>query len=352
MRKMLLSALFVAAISPAIAQDTLTGPLLNSVLGNSYTTINCDTSAASLQLAIVRAERGANRVWNYTGLTPISSDTAYALACNHTSACSLFVAATNQAAKTISSSSYAYSVVNNDSVSSTGYFASSTQNLILTNPMKQLKYPMRYLDSFTDAYAGTATYVASGFNVSATENGINTVVVDGWGILKTPISTDSNVLRVHASTSFIDSIAALSAGGSFTTNTFYWYKRNYHSPLMTINFFDQYSGPITPYLHTKTVSYAMRYPLGISNVTLAESTLAAYPNPATDKLNVSFELATTEKVSVTLFDIFGRSIATLANAELQGHQEITLNTEAMPRGWYVIRLQTNEGAVTRKVCLQ
>ncbi len=352
---LLTSCILACSATLSHAQITLTAATMNPIVGNSFSTINCDTSAANLKLSIFAADTGANHVWNYTGLTSISLDTALEVTCASTPNCSMFLSATNMAAKTLSSSAYVYSIINSDSVSTTGYYASATQNAILTNPMKQLKYPFSFRDSFTDAYAGSITFdpgLGTG-PITAHEAGNLHVVCDGWGILKIPTNVDSNTVRIHGTQTFIDSASIFGSPVAITVaiNTFQWYMLNYHSPVMSVTFTDQIAGPGTP-IHIKTVSYARKYPVGISNVAMLENSLQLFPNPASDQLNVQFDVANSTKVRIALIDLLGREVAVMANAEFQGQQQISCNTNGLSKGMYIVRLQSEGETVNRKVTIQ
>ncbi len=353
MKKLFLAALMLAGYSATTsAQVTLTGATMNPVLGNSFTTVNCDTSAANLKLALILPDTGPAHMWDYSWLTTISYDTAVEVTCASTANCSMFLTSTNMAAKTLTNSSYVYNIINNDSVATTGYYYSASQNAILTNPMKTMKYPFTYLDSFTDAYAGSITYNPGTGTITAHETGNLLVKCDGYGTLKTPIATDSNVLRVRGVQTFIDSATILGFPAVITVaiTTFQWYKLNYHSPVLSIMFTDQIAGPGS--VHIKTVAYAKKYPLGVTNISLIENSLQLYPNPATDELNVNFEASNNENVRVSLIDIVGKEVAVLSNAPVNGSQSIRYNTSAFPKGVYMVRVQSGAETLTKKVVLQ
>ena len=349
MKKQLLAFLLLAGASAtSFAQPVLTATGLNPVLGNSFTTINCDTSG--LLLANVLTARGANHTWNYSTLTTISTDTATEVTCASTTHCTLFSAITNMASKTLSSSAYVYNYISADSLTTTGYYASASQNAIFTNPMVTLKYPCHYLDSFVDAYAGSITYDPGTGAITAHETGNITVVADGWGTLVTPLGTDTAVLRLRGTQTFIDSATIFSIPAVITVQltTFQWYQLNYHAPLMTISFTDQISGPGS--LHTKTVSYAKKYPLGISDIAILANSLSLYPNPASDELNIKFEA--NDKARVSLVDMVGREVSVIAYTGSAGIQEISYNTSSIAKGIYLVRVQSGAETITKKVVLQ
>lgn len=352
MKKICLSFLLLTACSGAVfAQATLSGAQLNPLVNNSFTTVNCDTTGL-IESAIL-GNTGPSYTWNFLGLSTISYDTAKEDTCATTPHCSLFMAGTNKASQTLSSGTYIYQILNSDSFAITGYYNSSTDNAIFTNPMISLKYPFTYLDSFNDAYAGSVTYNPGTGAITANEAGTVHVVCDGWGTLNLPGSvSDANVLRVRSSQTFIDSASIFGTPYTITVaiSTFEWFMADYHSPLLSISFTDQIAGPGS--LHTKTISYAKRYPLGVRNFTTIENSLELFPNPATDQLNIKFESTTSEKIQITVLDLLGREVAAIPTAGIQGVQQVSFNTGSVAKGLYLIRLQSGNETITRKVTVQ
>ncbi len=89
-------------------------------------------------------------------------------------------------------------------------------------------------------------------------------------------------------------------------------------------------------------------PTGISTDAAVDGTLKAYPNPAKETLNVSFESTTGATVSMT--DIFGNTVyTTAANA---GENNIKMNTSNFAKGMYILNVTTDNGKASRKVSIQ
>jgi hypothetical protein len=351
MKKLFLTALVFAGISAtSFAQITLTATALNPVVGDTFTVINCDTIGRNLTTEL--ANTGANHTWNYSTLSAISTDNVHAIACSATPYCSLVLASTTIAEKTLSSSAYAYSINNSDSSSITGIYYSASQNVIYTDPMKVLKYPFHYLDTFTDAYSGSLTYNPGTGAITAHETGSIHVVCDGWGTLTTPTpGIVDTVLRVVGTQSYIDSAMIFTASVVITVQitTIQWYKLNYHSPLLSMSFVNQTSGPGS--LNTKTISYDKRYkPSGVTNIPMLENSLSIYPNPTASNLNIRFEA--NDKVRISLVDMVGREIAVIANETATGMKEITYSTSSLAKGVYMVHVQSGAEIITRKVVIE
>lgn len=80
-----------------------------------------------------------------------------------------------------------------------------------------------------------------------------------------------------------------------------------------------------------------------------EGKVFTYPNPATDLVYLDFTLVERSQVTAQVFDISGKQVATLmANAELGagGHQ---LTWQPTAAGVYLIRLATQDSAITKRV---
>lgn len=76
---------------------------------------------------------------------------------------------------------------------------------------------------------------------------------------------------------------------------------------------------------------------------------APTPNPANQWTKVSFELPAAAQVSMTLFDIAGRPVQQLlANNLPAGPQNITINTQDLPTGFYVILLEAEGTQLVQK----
>ncbi|MFA5031396.1 MAG: kelch repeat-containing protein [bacterium] len=75
-------------------------------------------------------------------------------------------------------------------------------------------------------------------------------------------------------------------------------------------------------------------------------------NPFTYSTNVSYFIPKTTKVSLTIYDISGRTIKTLVNSEQeQGNYNINVSAKHLKPGIYLIRLKTNSLISTQKLIL-
>ncbi len=73
-----------------------------------------------------------------------------------------------------------------------------------------------------------------------------------------------------------------------------------------------------------------------------------YPNPAGLTTNIPIRLPLPGFVSLKIFDLFGREVATLSSGEMSaGSYIFSWNTAAFPSGVYLCRLQTGSSVATR-----
>ncbi len=77
-----------------------------------------------------------------------------------------------------------------------------------------------------------------------------------------------------------------------------------------------------------------------------------YPNPFNPSTIISYELRVTNYVSLRIFDISGKNIATLVNEKQNaGNHEIEFNAGNLPSGIYFYKLTSGKYSVSRKMVL-
>ncbi len=83
------------------------------------------------------------------------------------------------------------------------------------------------------------------------------------------------------------------------------------------------------------------------------ATLRAHPNPFNPRTKISFGLARDGHVSLRVFDIRGRLVATLVNGRVAaGSHDVEFDGDALASGVYLLRLRAPDGLdVTRRITL-
>jgi subtilisin family serine protease len=96
---------------------------------------------------------------------------------------------------------------------------------------------------------------------------------------------------------------------------------------------------------------------GKGNIAAKEATIKASPNPFSRQ--VQFEITVPQKAatSVAVYSLTGTRVATLADRQMAGRQNITWKGvsdagEKLPDGVYLVRLVNNTSSLTRKIILQ
>ncbi len=77
---------------------------------------------------------------------------------------------------------------------------------------------------------------------------------------------------------------------------------------------------------------------------------ALFPNPATDILNIQFQLRTVESASITLTDMHGKVVLVKTITTQQtGLLKETLNLQHIPSGVYMCHIQGQKNYISKKI---
>ena len=81
--------------------------------------------------------------------------------------------------------------------------------------------------------------------------------------------------------------------------------------------------------------------------------LAIFPNPTSDFTTIQFTLTKSSNVSIKVFDLSGREVATVLNKNAdQGDHSFQLNTAQFSKGIYMVRLMSDAGIENQKLIVQ
>jgi len=76
----------------------------------------------------------------------------------------------------------------------------------------------------------------------------------------------------------------------------------------------------------------------------------ATPNPATSKVNVSFSIAQDANVSISLYDVTGKSIMPIYNSMSgAGEHPLTFDVSNLPAGSYTIVFNSGNSTIIRQI---
>ncbi|MBL7887974.1 MAG: T9SS type A sorting domain-containing protein [Bacteroidia bacterium] len=81
--------------------------------------------------------------------------------------------------------------------------------------------------------------------------------------------------------------------------------------------------------------------------------LNLFPNPATDNVQVNYELSAETTVTITVYDLTGKLVNTISKGnQAQGRHFAFINTAEMAKGFYTVTVQTTTGISTAKLIVK
>ena len=81
--------------------------------------------------------------------------------------------------------------------------------------------------------------------------------------------------------------------------------------------------------------------------------LEVFPNPVSDFATIQFSLSNSSDAEISLFDLQGRNIKTIANETFsQGLHTLNFSVKDLPRGIYLLQLKTGPEVHTQKLIIQ
>jgi hypothetical protein len=92
--------------------------------------------------------------------------------------------------------------------------------------------------------------------------------------------------------------------------------------------------------------------IGISEENASFSTVAAYPNPANEQLNINVHMIKTDNVNITLFNSIGQSVMTENRNLGTGDNLVQLNTSNLPAGVYFVNVTADGQTSTSKIVIE
>lgn len=322
------------------AQPTLTAANTNIVIGEQFISNVFSGNAAPFNSGL---PAGPNSTWNFSGLTSIFFPplTVY-FQPNHLPIGSNPYPAANVV--TGCDDEYEYLKANADSVVMVGYYNHFTEETVdYSNSMKKLHYPVTFNSSFLDNFAG----IGDGMGPPIPVNGNIAMVADGFGTLILPGGTITNVLRVKsviATTRFYSNLTAID-----TVTYLDWYLPGVHVPILRLSKL-QFFAP--NYSATYYQGYYINpFALSVKEETATNGNLQFFPNPATSELNIQYQAS--KSVKITLHDLVGKQVAELHTGKGSGErQSLKVDLSQYPKGIYLLKLETDGQATTRKLILQ
>lgn len=324
---------FVLGASVALAQPTLTATGINPVIGESFT-LNTSPFVSA-------GSAGASQTWDLSTMSGTSAGASSMVTPSSTANASSFpssnVAWSNTTAGTVN-----YYKTTSTSLQTFGVVSGSTV-IPYSNSEDILHFPFAYTNTYSDAWAGQ--FVSSGYTFYRT--GTTTVTADGYGTLITPVTTYTNVMRVHFVEVYKDSAyVGVPYVITYNNDEYMWYRNGIHVQVAAVYTLTS-SASASPYTGGTYVTGTV----GINeNDQLSSSSI--FPNPASDQVTVDFTLTESKMVSVQIFNSIGqREDISQSGNGMQGENTMQLDVSTLSKGIYFaqIMLDGNVAATKRFV---
>jgi len=90
----------------------------------------------------------------------------------------------------------------------------------------------------------------------------------------------------------------------------------------------------------------------IADLNAFEQSLNIFPNPNTGNFSINFVLAKTQNVSVEMINLQGQVVSTHSINATAGSNSLPVNVSSVAKGIYFVKIQTIDGAITRRVSVQ
>ncbi|MBC7485492.1 MAG: T9SS type A sorting domain-containing protein [Cytophagaceae bacterium] len=331
--KKLFTLLCLAAI-PAIAQPTFTTI--------ATPTNNTAVSSRSAVYTGTLPTTGANQTWDYSALTfPNAPTTSIAHTnINNSPRASSFPTA-NYYEQAADGGEIFYKVTTTSSSILGNYSAANSVTIVNSNPQTTLTVPFSYGETQNDTYSGN--YIANSIPVS--KSGLLQVDYNGYGTLKTPDGTFTNVPLLKAvsdETHVFQITADFSYSQRFVSTTYSWGYPGGYSFIFAIvkieayDMFGNLSGTSTNALKIEQI------PTGIFN-TANENTATVFPQPAKDQVTISADKLQGQ-YTATIYNLQGDVLKSDEGYALD--HALTLNVQSITKGIYLVEIN-NEGQLLR-----
>ncbi|WP_337871642.1 zinc-dependent metalloprotease [Ignavibacterium sp.] len=90
----------------------------------------------------------------------------------------------------------------------------------------------------------------------------------------------------------------------------------------------------------------------VSNIDVSQFSLSNYPNPFNPATTISYSIPTNQKVTIKVYDILGKEVATLVNeTKTAGNHQVSFNAGNLSSGIYIYMIQTNNFTASKKMLL-
>jgi len=324
MKKHLLSLtmFFVVMFSSfAFAQPTLTDVNCGLLSGDKFTW--------NVTPTISPGSAGANQVWNFSTMTLSTSTSATIQPPASTPSAGLYPTANISLVDGFISD---FCRVNTNSMQEIGnyYNGGSPVNMCVTtytDPVDYLHFPFNFNNTYTDAFYGSSNNTM----VGQTRSGSITVTADGYGTLIIPTGTFVNVMRVHSTMTYTDTVFSTTFFTARSKDEYLWYLPGTHFPVAGVAFFTNPNPKEQDHAY-----YISQYLTGLNEIDNPLSAVKLFPVPASEVLNITIPNGVSGKLEINIYNSLGQKIKTVNqnNESLS----LSLNISDLAKGVYFMRM--------------
>lgn len=215
---------------------------------------------------------------------------------------------------------------------------------VMSDPVKQLVFPLTYNTGFTDNYYADYDYL--GINVIS--SGEVTGTVDGYGTLKLPWGDVNDALRIKFVDSRIDSydIGFGLEQNHVITTRYTWYKAGNPNPVLNL------VSIATTQNTQEAASYIDEHSynnVGISKITL-DANLSIYPNPVKNTEILNIDLISDNQINIDEVEITDVTGKVVMSKEIINNtsQNLKLDIYSLTKGLYFVTIKSGNASVTKK----
>ncbi|MEL6698584.1 MAG: T9SS type A sorting domain-containing protein [Bacteroidota bacterium] len=339
----LLWGAYLLLLSPVFAQPSF--PNLTLSFGEEFLAVTHDPTS------ITSGPSGANVSWDYTNIDTGVVTIAQILDPTTITGSNLFpdanFAVRGRSISGIPSPNSTFYNFGGDTFAVRGMirrqtnpFTNLTEEIVFdySDPEVILYLDINYQETRSDSF--TVTYTSDGSTYL--REGVDSITYDAYGDITLPFGTFSNAVRIKRVQDYRDFLTLGSTQTEYATyysETHYWYAANQFQPIFSVGFLEIRLFGGSP---TITKFVASADPNFVSNDQVVVQDLSLFPQPASDVLNLSFDMEQAGPVQISIFNMKGKKVVTLYEAASAGGlQSLRLDLPELSAGLYLVGIEVN-----------
>ena len=322
--------ILLLSFSSGIAQPTLTSAS-NGITGN----IGKENYSGIYNTVVAPGNSGASQTWDFSAISASSGSSQYYYNCV-SPICDSFPGS-NFYSQDLTN----YSVFMSTSTSATILYGASSSGIKTkySDPEELMHFPFSYGNTYVDSFRFTNKF---GTTLTAYDWGVDSVLADAWGTIKTPTGTYSNSLRIRKISNSVDSSAPASVTYSHSIQ-YSWYSTTQTDYVFRISS----STTTGAFSGTSNSATWIGQTSGVSPINESNRIILG-PNPVTDQLSIAFQATQNASGSVTILDMTGRNILEGEYQIKSGQNLWKLDLSQIASGMYLLSIQDGNNRFIRR----